>query len=348
MSVQIRDFGKTREGQKVSLYTISNANDMKVSVTDYGANLVSVIVPDKAGNLRDVVLGYDRVEGYFESPSFFGATIGPSANRIADAKVTIEGVTYQLDVNDGPNNLHSHKELGFHKRMWKAESSDKSVTFTIEDQDGSLGFPGNKKLSVTYELDDENALTLRYHGSSDKKTVLNPTNHTYFNLKGHGQGTIEDHELWLGASYYTPVAEGSIPTGEIAPVAGTVMDFTVPKIVGKEIDTPCEQLLLTGGYDHNFAIDGWDGSLRHFATLKSPDGLLAMEAYTTLPGAQFYAGNFITPETGKGNSFYEKRGGLCLETQYFPNSANEKNFASCIFGGDREYDSVTVYRFCCK
>ncbi len=346
MSVQITDFGKTKEGQKVSLYTISNGNGMKVSVTDYGANLVSLIVPDKKGGLRDVVLGYGSVEGYFESPSFFGAVVGPSANRIADAKVTIEGKVCQLDVNDGPNNLHSHKDLGFHKRMWRAESSEQSVTFTIEDEDGSLGFPGNKKLSVTYTLDEENALTLHYHGSSDRKTVLNPTNHSYFNLKGHDQGNIEDHVLMLCASRYTPVAEGSIPTGEIAPVAGTVMDFTAPKRIGDQIDDPCEQLLLTGGYDHNFAIDGWDGTLRPFGTVKSPDGLLEMKGYTTLPGVQFYAGNLITPEPGKGGAFYEKRSGFCLETQYFPNSANEKNFESCIFGGDREYDSVTVYRFC--
>ncbi len=345
MRVEISDFGRSKDGQAVKLYTMSNENGMRVSVTDYGAILVRLLAPDAKGTVKDVVLGYDSLEGYFDNPSFFGATIGPSANRVANARVTIDGLTYQMDVNDNGNNLHSHKELGFHKRVWKADVSENGVTFLMEDEDGDLGLPGNKKLQLTYFLGEDNSLSLHYHGTSDRRTILNPTNHTYFNLKGHGQGSIEDHELWMAASSYTPVAEGSIPTGEIASVKGTVMDFTTAKTVGKEINSPCEQLLLTGGYDHNWVIDGWDGTLRHFATVKSPDGLLEMKAYTTLPGFQFYAGNFITPETGKAGAFYEKRSGLCLETQYFPNSANQPGFPSCIFGEGKEYDSVTVYQF---
>ncbi len=345
MKIETSSFGKDKEGREVTLYTLSNSKGMKASVTDYGAILVSLQVPARDGSLRDVVLGYDSVEGYFKNGSFFGATIGPSANRIANASFTIDGKVYSLDANDNGNNLHSHKELGFHKRLWKATLGESSVTFTIEDEDGHLGFPGDKKLQLTYILDEDNGLTLHYHGTSTKKTVLNPTNHTYFNLKGQGQGTIEDHILWMNASCYTPAAPGSIPTGEIVPVAGTVMDFTVPKKVGKEIGEPFEQLLMASGYDHNWVIDDWNGTLRHFATLEAPDGALEMKAYTTLPGFQFYAGNCMTPETGKGGAHYGARGGLCLETQYFPNSINQPEFPSCVFGEGREYDSVTVYQF---
>lgn len=345
MKVEKKSFGRDQNGREVTLFTLSNEKGMKASVTDYGAVLVSLVVPCARGESRDVVLGYDTVEGYFDNPSFFGATIGPSANRVANARFTIDGVTFQLDVNDNENNLHSHKELGFHKRVWESRVTEQGVEFTIEDGDGALGFPGNKKLQLTYSLDEENGLILTYHGESDRKTILNPTNHTYFNLKGQGRGSIEDHSLWLGASHYTPAREGSIPTGEILPVAGTVMDFTQEKTVGKEIDSPFEQLLLAGGYDHNWVIDGWDGSLRHFATLQAPDGGLRMEAYTTLPGVQFYAGNFITPEAGKNGAAYTVRSGMCLETQYFPDSVNHPNFPSCIFGEGRDYDSVTVYRF---
>lgn len=345
MKVEITSFGKTKSGEEVQLYTLSNSNGMRASVTNYGAILVSLIVPDKKGDFRDVVLGYDTIEGYFNNPSFFGAVIGPSANRIADARFMIDGVGYQLDVNDNNNNLHSHKELGYHKRIWQASIAENGIIFTMEDADGSLGFPGNKRLQVSYMLNEENALTLHYHGISDKKTVINPTNHTYFNLKGHGNGSIEDHELWLNASHYTPVVEGAIPTGEIAPVQGTVMDFTDFKKIGAEINDPFEQLLLTSGYDHNWVIDGWDGTLRHIATLKAADGQLEMKAFSTLPGVQFYAGNCITPEPGKDGAFYEVRSGLCLETQYYPNSINQPDFPSCIFGEEKEYDSVTVYQF---
>lgn len=345
IKTEVSEFGKNKDGQTILLYTMSNRNGMKVSVTDYGAVLTSLIVPDRKGIFRDVVLGYENAEGYFDNPSFFGATIGPSANRIANAGFTIDGIPYRLDANDNGNNLHSHKDLGYHKRLWQASVTGEGVTFKIEDKDGSMGFPGNKNLQVTYSLNDENALTLHYHGTSDKRTILNPTNHSYFNLNGHNSGSIEEHELWLGASRYTPVVPGAIPTGEIAPVAGTVMDFTRMKRVGKEINAPFSQLLLTEGYDHNWVIDGWDGSLRHFATVKAPEGNLEMQCYTTLPGVQFYAGNCITPETGKGGAVYGKRSGLCLETQYYPNSVNEPDFPSCIFGQGREYDSVTVYRF---
>lgn len=345
MAIESRCFGKCADGQEVTLYCLSNSRGMRASVIDYGAILVKLEVRDVHGETRDVVLGFDSVEKYEQNPCFFGATIGPNANRIADAKFTIDGVTYQLDINDGNNNLHSHAELGFHKKIWDVSTTDSSVTFTLKAEDGELGFPGSRIFQVTYTLDEDNALTIHYHAQSDKKTVINLTNHTYFNLNGHKAGSIEDHELWLKASHYTPVVAGAIPTGEIAPVAGTPMDFTESKRVGSEINADFEQLALTGGYDHNWVLDDWNGSLQHFASLKAPDNSVQMKAFTTLPGVQFYAGNFIQPLEGKEGASYNARCGMCLETQYFPDSANRPEFPSCIFGGEKEYDSVTVYQF---
>ena len=345
MAVEVSAFGTHPDGGEIRLYTISNQNGMKAAVTNLGAALVKLLVPDGQGRIADVVLGFDRGEDYLGNGSFFGVVIGPSANRIGGASFTLDGVRYQLDVNDGPNNLHSHKDKGYHKQIWTAETGENSVTFSLEDADGNMGFPGNKKISVTYALDAENGLTLRYHGVSDKRTPLNLTNHTYFNLEGHDSGRIEDHELWLGASHYTPTLPGSIPTGEIAPVAGTPMDFMKLKRVGEEIGADFEQLQMAGGYDHNWVIDGWDGSLRHCATVKAPGSGRTMKVYTTLPGVQFYAGNFIDRQDGKGGASYGPRAGLCLETQYFPDSVNRPEFPSEIFGEGREYDSTTVYRF---
>lgn len=347
MSVSVSAFGKYPDGRDIELYTITNGKGMAVSVTNVGAALVKVMVPDKEGKLADVVLGFDRGEDYMGNDCFFGVVIGPNANRIAKASFDLEGVTYSPDVNDGINNLHSHKEKGWHKRLWNAQTSvgDNAVTFSLEDTDGNLGFPGNKKASVTYSLDEENALKLSYHCSSDRPTVLNLTNHSYFNLEGHDSGSMENHELWLNASRYTPADSGSIPTGEIVPVEGTPMDFTSPKRVGRDIGADYEQLIFGGGYDHNWVIDGWDGKLRRIAELKAPVSGRRMEVYTTLPGVQFYAGNFITEQTGKGGVHYAPRMGLCLETQYFPDSVNRQEFPGGIFDGLKEYDSVTIYKF---
>lgn len=345
MAVQVQDFGRTKEGKEIKLYTISNGKGMQAAVTNFGAILVKLLVPDRNGKVDDLVLGLERGEDYYDNGSFFGATVGPNANRIAGASFEIDGVKYQLDVNDGPNNLHSDFDKGYHKALWNAEIGENSVKFSLEDTDGNMGFPGNKKIQVTYTLDENNGLELRYHGTSDKKTVLNLTNHTYFNLDGHDSGSIEGHELTLNCSKYTPVVAGAIPTGELAPVAGTFMDFTQPKVIGKEIGEPWEQLLLTKGYDHNWVIDGADGTLRHIATLKGPKSGRVMKAYTTLPGVQFYAGNCIGAQKGKGGITYGPRMGLCLETQYYPDTVHQPDFPSCIFGPDRDYDSVTVYRF---
>ena len=231
-------------------------------------------------------------------------------------------------------------------KVWDVvEEGENFVTFTIQDADGNMGFPGNKVMSITYSLDEENALTLKYHGTSDKRTVLNPTNHTYFNLDGHGSGSVEAHKIVLNADYFTVTTPDSIPTGEIVSVKGTPMDLTEEKVIGAEIGADYDQLVWAGGYDHNWVINGWDGTLREFATVTAPVSGRKMIAYTTLPGVQFYTGNFIASMAGKDGAVYDKRSGLCLETQYYPNSINIPTFPSCVFGEGREYDSVTVYKF---
>lgn len=336
-------FGKAPCGREVYLYTLENENGMKAQVMNYGAILVRLLAPDKKGETADVCLGYDRLEDYFENGCFFGTTIGPNGNRIADAEFEVDGVTYKLDVNDGVNNLHSHKQEGFHKKVWEAKEDGNSVVFYLESPDGEMGFPGKKEISVTYTLTSENELKIDYFGTSDKKTILNMTNHSYFNLAG--KGNIENHILWLKASNYTPVREGLIPTGEIVPVAGTPMDFTKAKRVGQDIDSDFDQLVMGGGYDHNFVLDDWNRKLQLFATLEEPESGRRMEAYTDLPGVQFYAGNFITEHKGKAGVLYSARSGMCLETQNFPNAANEPAFPSPFYGPDRDYHTTTVYKF---
>ena len=320
---------------------------MTAEVTDFGAILVNLLVPDKKGNIDDIVLGYDNVEKYFENGCFFGATIGPSANRIDNASFEIDGTKYQLAVNDGTNNLHSDAEKGYHKRLWTAVADENanSVTFSIDDEDGSMGFPGNKKVQVTYTLTNDNELKLTYHVSSDKKTLVNMTNHTYFNLAGHKSGNIEKHQLWINAFHYTPVFERLIPTGDLAPVVGTPFDFREMKVIGNDIDADDEQLKYGQGFDHNFVIDGYDGTMRKVAAVYEAESGRTMEVYTDLPGIQFYAGNCITPQPGKDGAYYIKRSGLCLETQTFPNSINEEHFHDVVFGPERDYDTTTIYKF---
>lgn len=348
MSVTQEAFGKSREGRDIVLYTIENSKGMKAKVTNIGAILVELWVPDSSGEAKDIVLGFDAGDKYYGNSSFFGATVGPSANRIGEAGYEIDGVYYEIDENDGPNNLHSHMELGYHKRMWDAETTDDSVMFSLTDP-ATLGFPGVKDVTLSYTLTENNEIKLHYHATSDQATIINLTNHSYFNLDGHDAGTIMDHQLQLNCSKYTPTIPGSIPTGEIADVAGTPMDFTTMKRVGENIGDDFEQLTLAGGYDHNFCIDGYDGTLRQCATVKAAKSSRVMKVYTDLPGVQFYAGNFIDAIDGKAGARYDKRSGLCLETQYYPDSIHHDNFPSYIFGGDDEnariYDTTTVYAF---
>ena len=337
-------FGNTPQGEAF-LYTLENKNGMKAEVSNFGAILVNLFVPDKSGNLADVVLGYDDATGYLNGGSFLGATVGPSANRVKDAKFVIDGETFQLDVNDGKNNLHSHLQEAFHKKIWDVLEGDNRVTFMTSNEDGVMGFPGNMKISVSYTLTEKNELIIHYQGISDKNTLINMTNHSYFNLAGHNSGLIHDHVLWMKASHYTPVVAGAIPTGEIAPVAGTPMDFTTPTVIGTRIAEDFEQLNLVGGYDHNWVIDQADGNIQLIASVEDKTSGRIMETYTDLPGVQFYAGNFIGKEIGKAGAAYGPRTGLCLETQYYPNSINQEGFPKPEFGPERPYDTTTIYKF---
>ncbi|MBD5449186.1 MAG: galactose mutarotase [Lachnospiraceae bacterium] len=345
MGVVKEKFGTTKCGKDVYAFTLSNTNGMQAKIINFGANLISLLVPDQNGNLEDVVLGFDTLEGYYRNGSFFGATIGPSANRIAGACFEIDGRQYQLDANDGENNLHSHIKEGYHKRVWDAAEGTDSVTFTLEGKDGEMGFPANKKITVTYSLSEENELKLSYHVSADANTIVNMTNHSYFNLAGHNAGRIEDHLLKINASCYTPVVAGAIPTGEVVPVEGTPLDFREMKPIGQDINADCEQLKLVLGYDHNFVIDNADGTLREIAQVEEPKSGRKMKVFTDLPGVQFYAGNCIAEEVGKDNATYGPRSGFCLETQFYPDNIHHPNFPQAIFGPDREYDYVTVYQF---
>lgn len=345
MAITTRSFGKTADGTEVSLYTIKNDNGFAAEVTNFGAILVNLFVPDKTGKTADVVLGYDSVEGYFTNGCFFGSTVGPSANRIDNASFSIDGVTYQLAANDGTNNLHSDDDKGYHKRVWNAQTKDNSVVFTIDDADGSMGFPGNKKVQVTYTVTDENELKIDYDVTSDKNTLINMTNHTYFNLAGHNSGNIEAHKLWIKAFHYTPIFERLIPTGDFVPVIGTPFNFMEMKTIGDEIDADDIQLKYGQGYDHNFIIDGYDGSLQKVASVEEPTTGRKMDVYTDQPGLQFYAGNCITPQTGKQGAAYGKRSGLCLETQCFPDAINQPQFPNTVYGPDRPYKTTTIYKF---
>lgn len=345
MSVEKKVFGKTKDGQEVYLYSLENSKGVKADVTNYGAILVNLFVPDKDGVVADVVLGYDKLENYFINGSFLGATVGPNANRIGNACFTLDGVTYQLDVNDGSNNLHSHMELGFHKRVWDVTEGDNKVTFSLKKEDGEMGFPGNLFVEVTYALNEDNELAIIYHATSDKNTIINMTNHSYFNLAGHDGVDIYDELLWIKAEHYTAIGEGAIPTGEIVPVKGTPLDFTKLKRIGDEIDGDYAPIVLTGGYDHNWVIDDADGSLQLVARVVDQAAGRNMEVYTDLPGVQFYAGNFIDSHTGKGGVKYGPRKGLCLETQFYPDTANKEQFPSAVFGPGREYNTTTIYKF---
>lgn len=344
MAVSLRSFGTTGKGEKATLYRIENSHGMAAEVTDFGANLVSLYVADKDGKFDDIVLGFDDVKGYTFNPSFFGSTIGRSANRIAKANFTLNGQTYNLEKNDGENNLHSHFDDCFNKKLFTAEIiEDCAVKFSVFSPDGDQGFPGNVNASVIYRVTEDNAIELEYEATTDADTVYNVTNHSYFNLSGHASGSAMDHKLWLNCKAYTPTFPGSIPTGEIATVAGTPFDFTQSTRIGDRIDENNEQLKLAGGYDHNFVVDG--SGMTKIAVLTDDASGREMTVFTDLPGVQFYAGNFIATQTGKEGVTYSKRCGVCLETQYFPNAINTPAFASPVLKAGEKFHSVTKYQF---
>lgn len=346
MSIKKELFGVTKEEKEAYLFTLENSKGMKAQITNYGAILVSLFVVNKSGELKDIVLGYDKLEDYFDNNPMFGATVGRNVNRIKNAKFKIDGIEYHLAKNRGENNIHSDKEKGFHKVLWDFNIvNDNAVEFYYKSFDGEQGFPGNLDISVTYSLSEAKGLIISYRGVSDKKTLVNLTNHTYFNLSGHNSGDIHDTKVTIYADYYTPIDEEIIPTGEIALVKGTPMDFTISKFISEEVDNDFEQLKLAQGYDHNFVLNYQDIGVRKIAEAFSESEGILMEVYSDQPGLQFYAGNTMKEIVGKGGAVYNKRGGFCMEPQFYPNSINIESFKSPVFDKGEEYKTTTIYQF---
>lgn len=349
MGISKTEFGKTKDGSMAYLYTLTNGNGMKAIVSDFGAVLQSLWVPCPDGTKKDVVLGFDSIEGYFDNDPGFGAVIGRHANRIGNAEFVLNGKKYVLEKNDGENNLHSNPN-GYHRRLWEAELCEselgEAVAFHLFSPDGDQGFPGNLNVTVTYTLTEENSLMIHYYASGDNDTVVNMTNHSYFNLSGHNAKGAVEQKVQILSDFYTRADAASIPTGEILPVEGTPMDFNVLKRIGDEIDSDYEATQLGNGYDHNWVLKGMNGELRKVAVLVDDRSGMTMEVHTDLPGIQFYTGNFLDGSLkGKGGCIYEKRAGVCFETQYYPDSVNHMNFPSPILKAGEEYDTTTVFCF---
>ena len=350
MNIIRKDFGMTKNGESVSLFTLENKNGMKAVVTNYGASLVSLLVPNADGEIKDVVLGYDTLEGYENNGTFFGNTIGRSGNRIAQGRFTIDGATYQLEQNENGNSLHSCPD-GYNTKVWNVEKVDdelQSVTFMRISPDLEQGFPGEFRISVTYTLTDDNEIKLHYEGVSDKKTVANLTNHSYFNLSGHNSGSIVNHEIKINADFYTPVNQETLPTGEIRNVKDTAFDFTESKTIKEALASypNCEQLRFGSGYDHNFVIRNCDGNLMEGCQAYDPKSRRLMICYTTKPGVQLYTGNHLkSAGMGKNQAIYDDRHAFCLETQYFPNAMKYRHFPSPVLAAGNTYHHKTVYKF---
>lgn len=340
----IRPFGTTPEGEPVSVITLNNGT-ISCRVLTYGATLHSLLVPDRDGNLLDVVLGYDTLREYMENDGYLGATVGRFANRIANARFSLGGKDYPLAANDGANHLHGGL-VGFSHRVWALEccTSD-SVTLSLESKDGEEGYPGNLLVKVTYAIHD-NTLTIRYHAVSDADTLCNLTNHSYFNLSGHDSGPVLDQKIQLFAQYYTPSDAQSIPLGTVAPVEDTPMDLRLPVRIGEHIDDAFPQLMQGHGYDHNYVVDGAANTLRPAAVASSDVTGITMQVSTTQPGIQFYTANFLADgRRGKNRATYGPRHAFCLEAQHFPDSPNQVEFPSAVLKAGASYQHLVEFVF---
>ncbi len=349
MKKTVTSFGKTKNGEKVSLFTFTNKNGMSVSFTDFGANIVSIIVPDKNGKFDDVLLGFDSIEGYETSNrDNHGSFVGRYANRIAKGQFTVGGKKYQLDLNDGKNTLHGGK-IYYNTFMYDYDiievEDSLSVEFSRLSPDMEQGFPGNLDLSVTYTLTEDNELILEYFAASDKETIVNFTNHSYFNLGGQASGTALNQYVTIKSDAFTIADEGNIPTGELVDVTGTPMDFRKPKKISQDFNADFAPIRSTSGYDQNYVLKTKRGEADLVAELYDEPSGRVMEMYTDLPGMQFYTGNFISPVKGKGGHVYQKNEGVCFESQYYPNACNTPSFPFETLKPDQEFESVTVYKF---
>ena len=341
-------FGRMMDGTPIELYRLKSER-IEAQCMAYGAGIVSLRVPDRSGKWEDVVLGFDELDSYVQdhrsmSPSFLGSTVGRYANRIAGARFSLAGKEYTLAKNNGENSLHGGPG-GFYNVIWKAEKIENGVAFHYLSKDGEEGYPGKLTTTVRYTLDGAD-LQIEYFASTDRATVVNLTNHSYFNLAGAGHGPILSHRLKLCASRFTPTDAGMIPTGELRSVAGTPLDFRDATAIGERIDAPEEQLRLAQGYDHNFVLDDSSGNLKLAAELHDPLSGRVLETWTTEPGIQFYSGNYLNGTLrGKSGVRYGKYSGLCLETQHFPDSPNQPGFPSTVLRPGETFHSITIYRF---
>lgn len=350
MTITKEAFGATSAGESVDLYTLSNTKGMQVKVSTFGGIIVSMLVPDKAGKLGDVVLGFDSMAGYSKEHPYFGAIIGRYGNRIGKAQFTLDGKTYKLAANNGPNSLHGGLK-GFDKAVWRAKEMPVSDGVRLDliytSKDGEEGYPGTLTTTVSYTLlNERNELKIEYEAVTDKPTVVNLTNHSYFNLAGQGEGNNLNHTVTIFASRFTPVDAGLIPTGELKPVEGTPFDFRTPHTIGERIEAKDAQIAAGKGYDHNWVLDKPVGDMGLAARVSEPTSGRVMEVYTTEPGLQFYTGNFLDGTlTGKGGKVYGHRAAFCMETQHFPDSPNQPSFPSTRLGPTERYRTTTSYRF---
>ena len=348
--ISTSSFGTMPDGQPVTSYRLENRLGSQIEIIDLGGIITSLVVADKNGDFSDIVLGLDTPEQYTSDSPYFGAIVGRYANRIANGKFSIDGNEYSLATNNGPNALHGGI-VGFDKKIWNAETFENdtsaSIRLSLTSQDGDEGYPGTLSAQVEYIFDDENRLTINYSATTDKTTVLNMSQHSYFNLDGHASGSIESMELMLNASHYTPVDQTLIPTGEIAPVENTPMDFRNAKPIGQDINNDFEQLQFGGGYDHNWALDKEiENEISLAARVVSPKSGRMLEVYTDQPGIQFYTRNFLEiGHQGKNGTTYNYRGGFCLETQHFPDSPNHNNFPPTLLMPGEEFSSTTIFKF---
>lgn len=341
-------FSKEIDGKQTALYILQNKKGLEIAITNYGAKIVSILAPDKNGRPVDVVLGHDSIDDYVSSEeAYFGAVCGRYGNRIAKGKFTLDGVTFdKLAVNNGPNSLHGGLK-GFNAVVWDAEQTgDQTLKLTYVSADGEEGFPGRLVTTVTYRLSDDNELVISYEAETDKPTVVNLTNHSYFNLSGAGDPSVADHTLEIAADTYLPTDETAIPYGAPEKVEGTPMDFRTPHRVGERIDEPFQQLVWARGYDHTYILNKNAGELSFCARCSSPKTGIVMETYTTQPGVQLYTGNWMTGNMrGKFDQRYPARAALCLETQHFPDSPNKPEYPSTVLRPGEKYEQTTIYRF---
>lgn len=342
------EFNGNIDGKEVKLFTLSNNNGMEVYFTNYGGRIVGLVVPDKNGKKTDVVIGFDSAEAYENSSeAYFGATIGRYGNRIDQGKFSLDGEEYSITVNNNGNALHGGKK-GFQTKLWDAEQpDDNSLVLSYVSEDMEEGFPGNLEVEVTFSINEDNELKIDYHATTDKTTVVNLTNHAFFNLNGEGSGDILDHTLQIYADKFTPVDETLIPTGELKNVEGTPFDFREPKEIGEEINAENEQLKNGLGYDHNYVLSGKKGEgMNHAATVKGDKSGIVMEVYTEEPGLQFYSGNFMkSKNTLKSGAKDDYRTAFCLETQHFPDSPNQTDFPSTELNPGEVYETTSIYSF---